>query len=71
MTRVTRLTFLAIFLFPALAHTQTPAIEYRIGMSKPWTHCFEVELTIKGLPPLAIGCRFPAAHLADGKVCRV
>jgi len=51
MTRVTRLTFLAIFLFPALVHTQTPTIEYRIGMSKPWTHCFEVELAIKGLPP--------------------
>ena len=51
MTRVARLSFLAIFLLPALIQAQIPAIEYKIGMSKPWTHLLEVELSFAGLPP--------------------
>jgi len=41
--------FVALLL-PALAHSQTPILEYKLGMSKPWTHLLEVELTIKSVP---------------------
>ncbi len=30
--------------------SQTPTIEYKLGMSRPWTHLFEVELAFAGLP---------------------
>ena len=41
--------------------SQTPAIEYTIGMSKPWTHYLEVELTLKGLPssPSSVDFQLP------------
>ncbi len=48
MTRVGSLV-LVLFL-PFLAHSQTPSIEYSLGMSKPWTHLLEVEVTFSGLP---------------------
>lgn len=50
MTRAVRLFVLVLFLIPIYSQAQTPTIEYKIGMSKPWTHYFEVELTFKGLP---------------------
>jgi len=43
------LSLLALLSF-ALAHSQTPSIEYTLGMSKPWTHLLEVEVSLKGLP---------------------
>ncbi len=41
---------LVALLLPALTCSQTPIIEYKLGMSKPWTHLLEVELTVKGVP---------------------
>jgi predicted metalloprotease with PDZ domain len=49
MTRVARLFF--ILLLPTLLLSQTPTIDYRLGMSKPSSHLFEVELSISGLSP--------------------
>jgi predicted metalloprotease with PDZ domain len=40
---------LLIFFLPALLFSETPSIEYKLGMSKPWTHLLEVELTVKGV----------------------
>lgn len=40
---------LVLFL-PALTFSQTPTIAYRLGMSRPWTHLLEVELTVKNVP---------------------
>jgi predicted metalloprotease with PDZ domain len=42
--------FLFVVFLPMFVFSQTPTIEYRLGMSKPWTHLLEVELTIKGVP---------------------
>src|SRR5512141_3230704 len=50
MTRAVRLSILVLLLIPMYSQAQTPTIEYKIGMSRPWTHYFEVELTFKGLP---------------------
>ena len=47
-------SFLVMFL-PAFLFSQTPTLQYKLGMSKPWTHLLEVELTVKGVPT------FPAA----------
>jgi len=47
--KTVRRSLLVLFL-PAFMFSQTPAIDYKLGMSKPWTHLLEVELTIKGLP---------------------
>ena len=51
---------LALFL-PTLLLSQSPIIEYKLGMSKPWTHLLEVELTIKGVPssPAALDFLLP------------
>lgn len=42
--------FLLLILFPSIMLSQTPTLEYKLGMSKPWTHLFEIELSVKGLP---------------------
>ncbi|MBI3586650.1 MAG: M61 family metallopeptidase [Ignavibacteriales bacterium] len=40
--------------FSAIVSTMTtaqqPAVEYKLGMSKPWTHLLEVEVSFSGLP---------------------
>lgn len=36
--------------FTAMTTAQQPAIEYKLGMSKPWTHFLEVEVSFSGLP---------------------
>jgi predicted metalloprotease with PDZ domain len=53
-------SLLALFL-PALTFSQTPTLEYKLGMSKPWTHLLEVELTVKGVPssPAALDFLMP------------
>ncbi len=48
MTRVARLLFAIVL--PSLVLAQAPTIEYKLGMSKPWTHLLEVEMTVKGAP---------------------
>jgi predicted metalloprotease with PDZ domain len=42
---------LALFalLFPSLLFSQAPSLEYKLGMSKPWTHFFEVEMSVRGV----------------------
>ncbi|MBM4160833.1 MAG: M61 family metallopeptidase [Ignavibacteria bacterium] len=46
-----RLGLFALLFFLSLrAFPQSPTIEYRLGMSKPWTHLFEVEVTFRNLP---------------------
>ena len=48
---MTRAGLFALFLFISLsAYSQSPTIEYQLGMSKPWTHLLEVEVTFKNLP---------------------
>jgi predicted metalloprotease with PDZ domain len=42
--------FFYVLFLPALVFSQTPIIEYKLGMAKPWTHLLEVELTVKGVP---------------------
>lgn len=42
--------FCSIILLTSMANAQTPTISYRLGMSQPWTHYFEVELSLSGLP---------------------
>jgi predicted metalloprotease with PDZ domain len=42
--------FLLLFVLPSLLFSQSPGIEYKLGMSKPWTHLLEVEFTVKGVP---------------------
>jgi predicted metalloprotease with PDZ domain len=49
MTRVARSFF--TILLPSLLLSQTPTIDYRIGMSKPSSHLFEVEMSLSGLSP--------------------
>lgn len=48
-------------LLPAILFSQSPTIEYKLGMSKPWTHYFEVEITFSGLPssPQAVDVQLP------------
>jgi predicted metalloprotease with PDZ domain len=43
---------LLVFFFavPALAIGQSPTISYRLSMSRPWTHLFEVEVKFEKLP---------------------
>lgn len=48
MARVIRSLFTIVL--PSLLLSQTPTLEYKLGMSKPWTHLFEVTVTVKGLP---------------------
>jgi predicted metalloprotease with PDZ domain len=40
---------LLVLFLSALSLAQTPTIEYKLGMSKPWTHLLEVELNITGV----------------------
>lgn len=42
--------FLFALILPSLTFPQTPTIEYKLGMSRPSTHLFEVELSFAGLP---------------------
>lgn len=39
-----------VILLPTLLMSQPPTIKYKLGMSKPWTHLLEVELTVMGIP---------------------
>ena len=41
---------LPLLILPFVLAAQTPTISYKLGMSKPWTHLFEVELTYSNLP---------------------
>jgi len=52
---------LVALLLPTLTYSQTPSLEYKLGMSKPWTHLLEVELTIKDVPssPAALDFLMP------------
>jgi predicted metalloprotease with PDZ domain len=42
--------FLFTIIFPAIVFSQTPTLEYTLGMSRPATHLLEVELTVKAVP---------------------
>ena len=48
MKRLCTLLFLASF--PAFLAAQTPTVEYKLSMSRPWTHLFEVEVMFDRLP---------------------
>src|SRR5574337_922109 len=37
-------------IFSTMTTAQQPVIEYKLGMSKPWTHLLEVEVSFSGLP---------------------
>ena len=52
---------LVALLLPTLTYSQTPILEYKLGMPKPWTHLLEVELTIKDVPssPAALDFLMP------------
>lgn len=50
MMRCARFLFLASLLFTTTLQSQTPTIDYKLGMSQPWTHLLEVELSFTGLP---------------------
>jgi len=39
-----------ILFFPTLLLAQKPSVEYKLSMPQPWTHLFEVELCLQGLP---------------------
>ena len=45
-----RLTIILLLFATAMASAQTPTIHYKLGMSKPYTHLFEVEINIGRLP---------------------
>ena len=47
-----------LVLLPILLFSQTPTLEYKLGMSKPTTHLLEVELTIRNLPTSSGGIDF-------------
>ena len=42
--------FFLLLFATATALAQTPTIQYKLGMSQPWTHLFEVEVSYSGLP---------------------
>jgi len=42
--------FFLLLFATATALAQTPTIHYKLGMSQPWTHLFEVEVSYSGLP---------------------
>ena len=42
--------FFFSMLLPSLLISQAPSIEYKLAMSRPWTHLLEVELTVRGIP---------------------
>ena len=52
---------LLVMFLPAILFSQTPALQYKLGMSKPWTHLLEVELNIKDVPssPAALDFLLP------------
>jgi predicted metalloprotease with PDZ domain len=45
-----RLTIFSLLFVTAMASAQKPTIHYRLGMSKPYTHLFEVEVSVENLP---------------------
>ena len=53
--------FFFAIVFPVIVFSQTPTIEYTLGMSKPSTHLLEVELTVKNVPasPTALDFLMP------------
>ena len=54
--RAVRLFFIA--LLPTLLLSQTPIVEYKLGMSKPTSHLLEVELSVRNLPSGSGGIDF-------------
>jgi len=42
--------FFFILLLITMASAQHPTISYKLSMSQPWTHYFEVEVTFSGIP---------------------
>ena len=42
--------FTLLLCLGVIAQAQTPTITYTLGMSQPWTHYYEVEVTFSGLP---------------------
>ncbi len=45
------MVILVLLIFPAESFGQQPKILYKLGMSKPATHFFEVEMLLESLPP--------------------
>jgi predicted metalloprotease with PDZ domain len=41
---------MVVALLPVLGFPQSPTISYKLSMSRPWTHLFEVEVKFDGLP---------------------
>jgi len=50
--------FFFFVLLPTLLLSQTPTVEYKLGMSKPTTHLLEVELSVRNLPSGSGGIDF-------------
>lgn len=53
--------FLLTAFLPSLLLAQSPTVEYKLGMSQPWTHYFEVEMTLNNLPssPATVDVQLP------------
>ena len=46
----TKVVIFSLLFGAAMASAQTPTIHYTLGMSKPYTHLFEVQVTLGNLP---------------------